>query len=79
MRSILYRSSGINVRYYKLELFLSLFGEYIVEREYGNVIYRSPTGRRKNIFLSINSAKEFYFKTLKSKKHRGYKDDSHSN
>jgi len=78
MRSMLYRNSGLNVRYYKLEIFLSLFGEYIVEREYGNVAYRTPTGTRKNIFLSVESAKEFYFKTLKTRKNRGYKNDSHS-
>jgi predicted DNA-binding WGR domain protein len=78
MKSILYRNSGLNIRYYKLEMFLSLFGEYIVEREYGNVAYRAPTGVRKKIFFSIESAKEFYFKILKAKKAKGYSDDSHS-
>lgn len=78
MRSVLYRHNGLNVRYYKLEMFLSLFGEYIVEREYGNVAYRTHTGKRKNIFSSIESAREFYFKTLETRKNRGYKNDSYS-
>lgn len=78
MRSMLYRNNGLNIRYYKLEMFLSLFGEYVVEREYGNVAYRTSTGRRKNTFISMKSAKEFYFKTLKIRKNRGYKNDSHS-
>lgn len=78
MRNILYRNNGLNVRYYKLELFLSLFGEYVIEREYGNIAYRAPTGIRKNTFSSIESAEKFYFKILKIRESRGYKNDLHS-
>jgi len=75
MRNILYRNNGLNIRYYKLEMFLSLFGEYVIEREYGNIAYRAPTGRRKDIFISIDSAEKFYSKILTIRKKRGYKND----
>lgn len=75
---MLYRSNGLNIRYYKLELFLSLFGDYIVEREYGNIAYKAPTGERKNIFDSKDKAKEFYTKIMETRKKRGYKNDLHS-
>ncbi len=79
MRNILYRSSGHNIRYYKLEMFLSLFDEYVVQREYGNILYCAPTGIKKNIFDCKKSAKEFYCKILNLKKAKGYSNDLHSN
>lgn len=75
MRKTVYKSNGTNIRYYRLEIFQSLFGEYVVEREYGNRAYRAPTGIRRDIFSSLKSAEEFYVKMLRIRKNRGYKCD----
>jgi len=72
MKETLFKSNRGNIRYYKIELFLSLFDDYIVEREYGNIRYKAPTGIRKNLFSSFKAAKDFYNSIIKKKKQRGY-------
>lgn len=60
------------IRYYKLELLSTLFGDFIVEREYGNIMYKSPTGIKKSFFDNYNDAYEMFIKLLKRKEKRGY-------
>lgn len=36
-----------NIRYYSIEIIATLFEEYMVERVYGNVRFKSCTGRKK--------------------------------
>lgn len=62
------------VRYYKLELFSTLFGEFVVEREYGNAQFKAPTGVKKEFFDSFDDAAAMFESLLKQKKKRGYRD-----
>lgn len=55
------------VRYYKLELFCTLFGEFVVERKYGNVHFKSPTGIKKDLFESYDDASVIFKQLLKQK------------
>jgi len=62
------------VRYYKLELFSTLFGEFVVEREYGNAYFKAPTGVKKDFFDSFEDAVAMFETLLKQKQKKGYKD-----
>lgn len=61
-----------NTRYYHLELFLTLFGEFCLERTYGNVRFRSPTGVMKTYYRTMQDAKKFYDSLVKQKIKKGY-------
>ena len=61
------------VRYYKLELFCTLFGEFVVERRYGNICFKSPTGIKKDFFDSYDDAVMIFKQLLKQKQKKGYK------
>ncbi|EAH8626963.1 polymerase, partial [Campylobacter jejuni] len=50
----------------------TLFEEYMVERVYGNVRFKSCTGRKNNVFLSFNEAQIFFEKLKKQKMKKGY-------
>ena len=62
------------VRYYKLELSSTLFGEFVVEREYGNAYFKAPTGVKKDFFDSFDDAVAMFETLLKQKQKRGYKN-----
>lgn len=49
-----------NIRYYSIEIIATLFEEYMVERVYGNVRFKSCTGRKNNVFPSFNEAQIFW-------------------
>ncbi|EAJ4673153.1 polymerase, partial [Campylobacter coli] len=49
-----------NIRYYSIEIIATLFEEYMVERVYGNVRFKSCTGRKNNVFSSFNEAQIFF-------------------
>jgi len=72
VRTKLYRRVGKHLRYYIVELYRSLFGEYVVERRYGNVANRSATGLRRDIFKDSEAAKNFFFHLLQRKQRKGY-------
>ena len=74
MVTLLLRKVGRNTRYYKLFLSPTLFGDFLVEKEYGNIKYKAPTGIRKYYFLTLQEAKEYFKKTIKSKIKKGYKN-----
>ncbi|EPN5850181.1 polymerase [Campylobacter jejuni] len=48
-----------NIRYYSIEIIATLFEEYMVERVYGNVRFKSCTGIKNNVFPSFNEAQIF--------------------
>ncbi|EQA8529845.1 hypothetical protein ACX9H9_001624 [Campylobacter jejuni] len=48
-----------NIRYYSIEIIATLFEEYMVERIYGNVRFKSWTGIKNNVFPSFNEAQFF--------------------
>jgi len=56
LRKYLERKVGKNTRYYLVELYLNLFGEYILERVYGNIAYKKHTGKVIEFFDSEDSA-----------------------
>lgn len=61
-----------NIRYYTINIFASLFGGYGVERIYGNINFKSHTGKRINYFSTYEDSKKF-LEEMKSKKERkGY-------
>lgn len=73
-RVTLYRKTGRgSTRYYKIEMSPTLFNGFIVEREYGNVRNRGPTGIRKNCYDSISEAEKFYTGILRQKRRKGYR------
>ncbi|WP_312025671.1 polymerase, partial [Campylobacter jejuni] len=50
----------------------TLFEEYMVERVYGNVRFKSCTGIKNNVFPSFNEAQIFFEKLKKQKMKKGY-------
>lgn len=72
MRTKLYRRVGKHLRYYIVELYRSLFGEYVVERRYGNAANVAPTGVKRDIFKNYLAAKRFFFTIVRKKRKRGY-------
>jgi len=72
VRKYLERKVGKNTRYYLLELYLNLFGEYVIERVYGNVAFKRHTGKVVEFFDSKDSATQKMMKILKEKQRKGY-------
>ena len=61
------------VRYYKLGLYPTLFNNFEIEIEYGNIQYKAPTGRKREFFDNYNDAYKRYNNILKQKRKKGYK------
>jgi len=75
MRAKLYKKiDDKHIRYYFINLFPTLFGEYVVERVYGSIFNRSPTGIKKDYFNDFSKAKMFFEKVLFKKRKRGYNE-----
>jgi len=73
MQTKLYRKiDSKHIRYYFIELQKTLFGDYIVERIYGNLLNRAPTGKRINYFNTKEEAEKFFNKTINKKQKKGY-------
>lgn len=62
-----------HVRYYRIELFATLFGEFVVEREYGNVRNKAATGHKKMSYGTIDDAKEAFKSIIGLKQKKGYR------
>ena len=63
-----------NIRYYKIELVPTLFSDFIVKREYGNILYKGPTGIKKCYCDTIGEAKEVFMEILNKRIKRGYRE-----
>lgn len=61
-----------HIRYYRVELFATLFGEFVVEREYGATRNKSATGHKKSEYHTIDEAKNAFFMIIGQKKKNGY-------
>ena len=61
-----------NVRYYKLELSRTLFREYELSREYGNVRFKKPTGIVRMFFNTFKEGEKAFLSILKKKEKKGY-------
>ena len=73
LRKYLKRKVGENTRYYLIELYLNLFGEYILERTYGNIVHKKFTGKVIEFFDSEDSAINRMEKILREKERKGYR------
>ena len=62
-----------HIRFYRIYLFKSLFGEYMVEIVFGSIFNKYPTGRVKKYFQSQKEALDFFTQKIKSKVKRGYR------
>jgi len=72
LRIKLYRVCNERVRYYDMLLYKTLFGDFCIERIYGSLKNKRPTGLKKEFFASISDAKARYFSIMKAKKSKGY-------
>lgn len=73
IRIFLTRTSNHKERFYLLTINKNLFGEYILERVYGNINNKAPTGNKKNIYDDINISIKILHKILMSKLNKKYK------
>ncbi|MGJ0495095.1 WGR domain-containing protein [Aliarcobacter cryaerophilus] len=73
MTVVLKKSVNKNERYYNISILANLFGDYIVERIFGNTRYSSPTGNLKSIFTNKQEAYYYLEEILSIKIKKGYK------
>ena len=68
----LYREVNGRVRYYRLKAFLTLFGEYLLIREWGGVDNKHATGQKLKYFSSLRDLHRVMETILYAKTKRGY-------
>jgi predicted DNA-binding WGR domain protein len=69
---ILYRKVNDRVRYYKVQICFTLFGEYLLICEWGNIDNKRSTGQKQNYFSSLSDLKDTIKKIIYHKSKRGY-------
>ena len=69
---ILYREVNGKARYYRLIIYLTLFEEYLLVREYGAVKNKKPTRTIKKYFPNLLDAKSAFEILMISKLQKGY-------
>ena len=69
---ILYRYVNHRLRYYKLQLTKTLFGEYLFIKEYGSMKYKKPTRVIKEYCTTQDEAFYKFNKKFAEKLSRGY-------
>ncbi len=50
----LYREVNGKVRYYKIKTYLTLFGEYLLIREWGGIDNKKATGQKQSYFATLD-------------------------
>ena len=60
-------------RYYHISIFITLFGDFCIERRYGAVKNKKPTKVIKEYYNSLIEAKKHYQKLFNAKISKGYK------
>jgi len=68
----LYREVNGRVRYYRLKAFLTLFGEYLLIREWGGVDNKRATGQKLKYFSSLKDLHRVMENILSTKINKGY-------
>ncbi len=68
----LYREVNGKVRYYKIKTYLTLFGEYLLIREWGGVDNKKATGQKQSYFLTLDDLQAAIEKTITLKNKKGY-------
>jgi len=71
-RVTLYREVKGKVRYYSLALYSTLFGEYLLVREFGGVKNKRPTRVIKEYFDHSQDALNLLSKLMTDKLQKGY-------
>jgi len=72
MNTTLYRKVNNKIRYYRIEILKTLFDDFLLLIEYGNIKYNKPTRIIKEYFSDINLAIGKYEVIFKKKVRRGY-------
>lgn len=78
VKTMLIRRVNDRVRYYLVELFENLFGEWMVIRTYGSIKAQSPTGVIREYYTSANEAELSVKKIIRQKEHKGYQNQSNN-
>jgi len=68
----LYRKVNGRVRYYKIKTYLTLFGEYLLIREWGAIENKKATGEKQSCFKSILEVIDATKKIILKKQRKGY-------
>lgn len=71
----LYREVGGRVRYYTLQYYPTLFGDWLLERAYGSLKNKKPTRVIKKYFSHFEEMEVFISRLIKSKVRKGYSKD----
>lgn len=78
-KTTLYRSVNDNKRYYKISIHPTLFGDYLLDREYGSIKNKKPTGRKSEYFVLLDTAIMQFKALFLQKVKKGYKAKANSN
>ena len=68
----LYREVNGKVRYYKIKTYLTLFGEYLLIREWGGVDNKRATGQMQSYFTTLGEVVAAVEKITILKSKKGY-------
>jgi len=74
----LYREVNGRVRYYKISTYLTLFGEYLLIREWGGVENKKATGKKQSYFSSLSEVSSATQNIILQKSKKGYKKQLYS-
>ena len=69
---ILFKNTKDRVNYYKINIYPTLFGDYLIQKEYGVVHYNRPTNIIKEYTQSNKEALVLMLDTALDKKSSGY-------
>jgi len=68
----LYREVNGRVRYYKIKTYLTLFGEYLLIREWGGIDNKKATGQKQSYFATLGEVATAVEKITLIKTKKGY-------
>ena len=68
----LYREVNGKARYYKIRIYLTLFGEYLLIREWGGVDNKKATGQKQSYFSSLDETVSVVKQIITLKRKKGY-------
>jgi len=70
----LYREVNGRVRYYKIKTYLTLFGEYLLIREWGGVDNKRATGQKQSYFTTLDEIVSTVEQITLIKSKKGYRN-----
>lgn len=71
-RMVLFKSSNDRIRYYKITIYPTLFGDFLIQKEYGATHHKRPTNIIKSYATSNKEALMLMLDTALEKKNIGY-------